>query len=34
MQPVVSIVVPTFNRRERLKRLLLALDAATDQSPP
>jgi len=34
MQPLVSIVVPTFNRRERLKRLLLALDAASDQTPP
>lgn len=34
MQPALSIIVPTFNRRERLERLLLALDNAAQQNPP
>jgi GT2 family glycosyltransferase len=31
--PLVSIVVPTFNRRERLQRLLLALEQLVSSSP-
>ena len=33
MQPRVSIIVPTYNRRDRLQRLLRTLESAVEQSP-